>query len=222
MMRVLIADDHAILRQGLRQILAEEFNGIEFGEAGTTAETLQQLRRQRWDVLILDINMPGRSGLEVLNDTHMNYPKLPVLVLSSTPEEQLAVRTLKAGARGYLNKQSAAEELVNAVKKITTGGRYISTTLAERLADELDRDTERQPHERLSDREYQVFRMLAAGKTATEIAAELALSVKTISTFRRRVLEKLDVSNNVELSHYAHKHGLMNSLPPDRTGNRAP
>lgn len=216
MTRILIADDHAMLRQGLKQILGDEIAGSEFGEAASTAETLQQLRAQPWDVLILDINMPGRNGLDVLKDAHRNYPRLPVLVLSSTPEDQLGVRTLRAGAKGYLNKQSAPEELVNAVHKVLAGGRYLTSTLSEKLAEELARDPARPPHELLSNREFQVFKLLVAGRCVKEIAAELSLSVKTISTFRGRVLDKLRVHNEVELAHYAHAHGLFDASHPEQ------
>jgi DNA-binding NarL/FixJ family response regulator len=219
MTRILIADDHAMLREGLKQILAEEFAGAEFGEAATTAETLQQLRTQPWDVLILDINMPGRNGMDVLNDARRSYPRLPVLVLSSTPEDQLGIRTLRAGARGYLNKQSAAEELVNAIRKVLAGGRYLTPALSEKLVEELDRDPTRPPHELLSNREFQVFKLLVAGRCVKEIAAELSLSVKTISTYRSRVLDKLRVRNEVELAHYAHEHGLFDASRPE---DRAP
>ncbi len=208
-MRVLIADDHAILRQGLKQILADEFDAVEFGEAGTAAETLALLWKKPWDVLVLDIAMPGRSGLEVLQETRRSFPRLPVLVLSSTPEDQLAVRVLKAGARGYLNKQIAPEELVHAVRKVMAGGRYVSPALAEKLAADLSRSADQPPHELLSDRELEVFARMAAGKSVKEIATELALSPKTISTFRSRVFEKLGVRSDVELAYYAVQHGLL-------------
>lgn len=212
-MKILIADDHAVLRQGLKQILADEFDKVEFGEAGTTQQTLDQLSRKRWDVLVLDINMPGRSGLEVLREAKDRYPTLPVLVLSSAPEEQLAVRVLKAGAAGYLNKQTAPEELVEAVRKLHSGGRYVGARLAEKLAAELGRP-EKAPHEQLSNREFQVMQLLATGKSLKEIADELSLSVKTISTFRGRILEKLKLQNNVELAHYAREHGLLEHRIP--------
>ena len=207
-MKILIADDHIFLRQGLKQILADGFKKIEFGEAGSTQQTVDQLASGDWDILILDISMPGRSGLEVLRETREHYPRLPVLVLSSAPEEQMAIRVLKAGAAGYLNKQAATQELVDAVRKLVSGGRYVSTRLAEKLAAELGR-AERAPHEALSDREFQVMQMLAAGKSLKEIADELSLSVKTISTFRGRILEKLKLQNNVELAHYAREHQLL-------------
>lgn len=207
-MRILIADDHAVLREGLKQILTEEFPQAEFGQAGTTHETLERLQRERWDVLILDIFMPGRSGLDVLAEVRQSHPRLPVLVLSSAPEEQLALRVLKAGASGYLNKQAAPESLVEAVKKVLAGGKYVSAGLAERLAAELAHPTKR-PHELLSDREFQVMQMLVAGKSLKEIAAALSLSVKTVSTFHTRIWEKLRVHNDVELVHYALEHGLV-------------
>jgi two-component system invasion response regulator UvrY len=207
-MRILIADDHTLLRQGLKQILADEFQNVEFGEAGTSQQTIDLLATQRWDVLLLDINMPGRNGLEVLRETRDRYPALAVLVLSSAPEEQLAVRVLKAGAAGYLNKQAAPEELVEAIKKVHSGGRYVGTRLGEKLAAELSRPHPR-PQEQLSDREFQVMQQLAGGKSLKEIADDLSLSVKTISTFRGRILEKLKLQNNVELAHFAREHGLM-------------
>jgi two-component system, NarL family, invasion response regulator UvrY len=212
-MRVLIADDHAVLRKGLKQILADEFPRTEFGEAGSTQQTLDLLHKKKWDVLVLDINMPGRSGLEVLREARQSFPKLPVLVLSSTPEDQLGLRVLKAGADGYLNKQTALEELVQAVRKVLAGGKYISTKLADKLVAEVGR-SEKPPHEQLSDREFQVMQMIAAGQSLKEIAAELSLSAKTISTFRGRVIEKLNVQNNVELAHYARTHGLIPEQNP--------
>ena len=206
-MRILIADDHAVLREGLKQILAEEFPNAEFRETGTTQETLDCLHAGERDVLLLDVFMPGRSGLEVLQHARDSQPSLPVLVLSSAPEEQLAVRVLRAGASGYLNKQTAPERLVEAVRRVMAGGRYLSSGIAERLADELSRSG-RLPHETLSDREFEVMHMIVAGKSLKEIAAELSLSVKTISTFHTRIWEKLGVKNDVELVHYALEHGL--------------
>jgi len=207
-MKILIVDDHIVLRQGLKQVLSDGLEKAEFGEAGNTGEALDQLAKKRWDILVLDINLPGRSGLEVLHESRERFPKLPVLVLSSAPEEQLAVRVLKAGASGYLNKQTAPEELVEAVRKLSAGGRYIGPRLAERLAAELAR-SEKVPHEQLSDREFQVMQLLAAGQSLKEIADELSLSVKTISTFRGRILSKLKLDNNVALAHYASEHGLL-------------
>jgi DNA-binding NarL/FixJ family response regulator len=213
MTKILIADDHAILRQGLKQILAEEWPAADFGEASTAAETLRLIWKHPWDVLVLDIHMPGRSGLGVLQEIRGQNPKLPVLVLSSTPEDQLAVRVLRAGANGYLNKQIAPEELVNAVRKVMSGGRNVSAALAEQLAAEVSLGADCPRHELLSDREFQVFEMTIAGKSVKRIAAELSLSVKTISTFRSRVFEKLGASNDVELVHYALNHGLGGDKP---------
>jgi len=209
-MKVLIADDHAILRHGLKEILTDGFKDIEFGDAANTQQTLDQLNRKQWDIVVLDISMPGRNGLEVLRETRERWPRLPVLVLSSAPEEQLAIRVLKAGAAGYMNKQSAPEDLVEAIRKLLAGGRYVSSRLAERLATEIGRSN-RPPHEQLSDREFQVMQMLAAGKSLKEISDALSLSVKTISTFRGRILTKLTLSNNVQLAHYARDNDLLDN-----------
>ena len=211
-MRILIADDHTLLRQGLKQNLAEEFPNAEFHEAGTTQETLECLRKTDFDVIVLDIFMPGRSGLEVLDDVRRNYPSTKVLVLSSAPEEQLGLRVLQGGASGYLNKQAAPDELINAMRKVLSGGRYVSPALAERLAAEAGR-LRQSPHERLSDREFQVMRLLIHGKSLKEIATELSISVKTASTFHTRIWEKLGVNNDVELLRYALTHGLAEPVP---------
>jgi DNA-binding NarL/FixJ family response regulator len=213
-MRILLADDHALLRQGLKQILSEEFPEAEFRETGTTQETLECLMGNQWDVIVLDVFMPGRSGLEVLDAVRQMQPRPPVLVLSSAPEEQLAVRVLRAGASGYLNKQAAPEHLVLAVHKVIQGGKYVSASLAERLADDASRIGQ-SPHEKLSDREFQVMRMLVAGHSLKEVATELSLSVKTISTFHTRIWEKLGVKNDVELVHYALEHHLGEARPSD-------
>lgn len=194
MTRILIADDHAIVRRGLKQILEEE-PGLEVqGEAQNAQEVLEYLRKQKWDLVILDISMPGRSGLDVLCDLRMDYPSLPVLILSMHPEDQYALRVLKAGASGYLNKQSAPEELIHAVRKILSGGRYISETLADKLATGFDGQAEQAAHEKLSDREYQVLLLIASGKTISEIAGMLSLSIKTVSTYRSR--NTLECSRN--------------------------
>jgi two-component system invasion response regulator UvrY len=206
-MKILIADDHAVLRKGLRQILAEALPDAEIDEAGTTSDALEQLSRQSWDVLVLDIFMPGRTGLEVLHEVRQQQPKLPVLVLSSAPEEQLAVRVLKAGASGYLNKQAAPEALVKALRKILAGGRYVSDALAERLAVEIVRKDRHGP-DILSDREFTVLRLIVAGRSIKEIADELSLSAKTVSTYHTRIWEKLGVHSDVDLVHYAVTHGL--------------
>lgn len=208
-MKILITDDHAVVRQGLKQILAEEFTRAEFGMAASAQEALERVWRENWDVVVLDITMPGRSGLEVLKEIKKSRPKLPVLMLSMHPEDQFAVRLLKIGASGYMTKESAPNELVGAVKKVVAGGRYVSPSLAEKMASYLAVDVQTPPHERLSDREFLVLRLIASGKTATAIAKELGLSVKTISTYRMRILEKMSMSNNAELTHYAIQNQLV-------------
>lgn len=198
-----------VVRQGLKLILADHFKKAVFGEARNAQEALARIAREKWDVAVLDITMPGRSGLEVLKEMKRLRPKMPVLVLSMHPEDQFAVRMLKTGAAGYLTKESAAEELVGAIKKVVAGGRYISPSLAERMAAYLDIDVHKAPHERLSDREFLILRMIASGKAVGQIGRELCLSVKTISTYRARVLEKMDLKNNAELTHYAVQNGLV-------------
>jgi two-component system, NarL family, invasion response regulator UvrY len=208
-MKVLIADDHAIVRRGLKLILSEEFSRIVFGEARNGQEALDHVQKQDWDIVVLDITMPGRSGLEVLKELKQLRPKLPVLILSMHSEDQFGMRVLKAGAAGYMTKENAPEELVRAIKKVLTGGKYISPALGEQLAFNLEEDTGRPPHEKLSDREYQVMRMIASGRTVKEIAVELSLSMKTISTYRTRILEKLKMKSSAELTHYAVKNKLV-------------
>lgn len=209
MTRILIADDHAILRQGLKQILAEEIAGVVFGDAANAAQALALLHQQEWDVLVLDVNMPGRNGFEVMAEVVRDYPRLPVLVLSSIPEDQVGLRVIKSGAAGYLNKQVAPERLVEAVQTLMRGGRYISAALAGRLASEFHRAGGGPRHELLSERELQVFHLSVAGKTVKEIAGELSLSAKTISTFRSRVFHKLELKNDIELARYAQEHDLL-------------
>jgi two-component system, NarL family, invasion response regulator UvrY len=203
MIRILIVDDHTVVRRGLKQIVSEETDMEVAGEARNAHEMLSLVRKQQCDVVVADISMPGRSGLDVLKELKQERPKLPVLVLSMHPEDQYAVRALKLGAAGYMTKESAPEELVKAIRKVVTGGRYVSPALAEKLALDLATETERPAHESLSEREHQVFCMIARGKTVKEIADELALSVKTISTYRTRILEKLAMKNNAEIIHYA-------------------
>lgn len=207
MMRVLIADDHAIVRKGLRQI-AEESGKISVDEASNGQEALDKLRQDRWDALVLDISMPGRHGLDVLQAVRDLQPQLPVLILSMHPEEQYAMRVLKAGASGYMNKDTAPGELVQAIQKIVNGGKYISATLAEKLAYEISGDSDKLPHEKLSDREYRVLVMIGAGKSVSQIADELSLSVKTVSTYRSRLLEKMNLNNNADLIRYVIDHNL--------------
>jgi DNA-binding NarL/FixJ family response regulator len=209
MIRILIADDHPIVRQGLKQILTEEPDVVVVGEAQNSQELLELVRKQDWDIVILDITMPGRGGIDVLKELKHERPKLPVLMLSVHPEDQYAVRALKAHASGYMTKDSAPEELVKAIRKILRGGKYISSTLAEKLAFDLETETEKPLHETLSDREHQVLLMIASGKTVSEIAKELSLSVKTIDTYRARILEKMKMKTNAELTHYAIKNKLV-------------
>jgi len=202
-MRILIADDHAVFRRGLKETLSEAFAKIVFGEARTAQETLELAQREDWDVIILDISMPGRSGLDILDDLRRSRPRIPVLLLTMHPEQQFARRALKAGAAGYLTKDSVPEELKEAIKRIVAGGRYVSTTLAETLAVDLGRGADLPLHELLSDREFQVLRMIASGKTVKEVADELSLSVKTVSTYRSRILEKTGMKTNADLIRYA-------------------
>ena len=209
MIRILVVDDHAIVREGLKQILGDEKDLTVLAEAGNGQEALDQIFRQTFDVILMDISMPGRSGLEILKDIKNEHPKLPVLILSMHPEEQYAIRALKAGAAGYLNKASAPDELIGAIRKVATGRKYVSPSVAEKLAFELGSDQTRLPHELLSDREHQVMLMLASGRTVTEIADELCLSVKTISTYRARIMEKMNLKKNAELTLYAVQHHLL-------------
>jgi DNA-binding NarL/FixJ family response regulator len=208
-MRVLIADDHAILRRGLKEILAHEFDDATCGEAGEAAQVLDQVRCHHWDLVILDVGMPGRSGLDILNDLKQLRPELPVLVLSMYPEDQYGKRVLKAGAVGYMNKETAPEELVKAIRRVLAGGRYVSPALAEKLASDLSGDTGRPIHESLSNREFEVLRMIAAGKTNSQMAEDLHLSVTTVSTYRARILEKMRMANNAELMRYALSNRLI-------------
>ena len=209
MIRILIADDHAIVRRGLKQIVSEQPDMTVGGEAGNARQVLELVRTDKWDVIVLDINMPGRSGLEVLKELRREHPKLPVLVLSVHPEDQYGVRVLRAGAAGYLTKDSAPDELVHAIRKVHRGGKYVSASLAEVLVFELGTETDRPRHKSLSDREYQVMTMIASGKTVGEIGEELSLSVKTISTYRARVLGKMKMRTNAELTHYAIQNQLL-------------
>ncbi|MCL7453279.1 MAG: response regulator transcription factor [Anaerolineae bacterium] len=209
MIRVLIADDHAVVRQGLKQILGDTPEMLLAGEATNGQEVLDRVRAETWDVVVLDISMPDRSGLDILKQLRSERPKLPVLVLSMYSEDQYALRVLKAGASGYLTKDSAADELVKAIRKVVSGGRYVSSFLAEKLALEIGADSNKLPHETLSDREFQVLRLIAAGNSVTEIAAELYLSPKTVSTYRARLLQKMNLTTNAELIHYAIRNHLI-------------
>ncbi|MGH9450220.1 MAG: response regulator [Terriglobia bacterium] len=209
MVRILIADDHSILRRGLREILVREFKGAVCGEAANAQEALVQARSHDWDLVILDVSMPGRSGVDVLRDLKRTSPKLPVLVLSMHAEDQYGKRMLRAGASGYMNKESAPEELIGAVRKVLAGGRYVSPLLAEKLALDLNEEVDRPAHEKLSDREFEVLRMIASGKSVSKIAEALHLSVATVSTYRARVLEKMNMASSAELIRYALRNQLV-------------
>lgn len=209
-MRALIVDDHDIIRRGLQQVLEDSFEDIVIGEAKNAEEALELIRSKNWDVVILDITMPGRSGLDAIKEIKKDRPNLPVLVLSIHSEEQFATRVLKAGASGYMNKEAATGELVNAINKVRFGGRYVSEKFAEKLALDLGRETDgRLPHQRLSDREYEVLLLIASGFTISEIAVKLSLSVKTISTYRARILEKTGLKSNAGLIRYAIDNKLV-------------
>ncbi len=209
MINILVADDHAIVREGLKQILDETSDLHVAGEAANGQEVFENIWKNEYDVVMLDISMPGRSGLEVLKQIRDIRPELPVLVLSIHPESQYAVRALKAGAAGYLTKESAPDELISAIRKVSRGGKYISPSLAEKIAADLEAGIFHAPHESLSDREYQVMCMIASGKTVKGIGEELCLSVKTVSTYRSRIMEKMKMKNNAELTYYAIKHDLV-------------
>ena len=209
MIRVLVADDHAIVRKGLVQIIAETMDIDVVAEASTAEEVFEQVRSKSFDVVVLDLNLGDTSGLEVLKNIKAEFSELPILILSVYPENQFAVRTLRAGASGYLNKDSAPEELVNAIRRVSQNKRYVSPAVAEELLFHLDADNDGPLHELLSDREFQVLRLIASGNTVSEIADSLALSVKTISTYRSRVLEKMNMKSNAELTHYAIKNDLI-------------
>jgi DNA-binding NarL/FixJ family response regulator len=207
--KILIADDHPIVREGYKKILMDTSDMVVSDEAENGQEVLNYIRKKDYDLILLDISMPGRSGLEILKELKNEKPKLPVLILSIYPEEQYAVRAFRAGASGYLTKASAPHELISAIRKISGGGRYITSSLAEKLTYYLDADAAKPLHESLSDREYQVMLMLASGKTVSEIGAELCLSVKTISTYRSHILEKMKLKNNAEITLYAVQNKLI-------------
>ena len=208
-MKILIADDHAVVREGLKQILTGVPGVKEIDDACDGFELLEKVKVKNYDIVVLDISMPGKSGLEVLKELKILKPKLPVLILSIYPEGQYAIRVLKAGASGYLTKDSASEELVNAVEKIYAGRKYITPTLAEKLASEFSIDEDKLPHELLSDREFEVFKMIAAGKTVKEISEKLFISVKTVSTYKVRIFEKMNIESRAEITSYAIENKLI-------------
>ncbi len=209
MIKILIADDHSIVREGLKQIVAESAEMVVQGEAVNGQQVLDLVQKADYDLVLLDIAMPGRGGIDTLKQLKIDRPEIPVLILSMHPEDQYAVRAIKAGASGYLTKESAPEELIGAIKKVALGGKYVSADLAEKLVENLGKDVEKPDHTILSDREYQVMAMIATGRTVTEIGDELSLSVKTISTNRARALKKMNMKNNAEFTYYAIKQGLV-------------
>ena len=208
-MQILIADDHAVVRRGLREILADALPGVRFAEAANGDEVLSLLAKSHFSLILLDINMPRRSGLEVLKDVKVSYPRLPVIILSVQPEDQYAMRCLRAGASAYVNKDSAPEELANAARKVLSGGRYVSANLAEKLVARLSEPGDEPAHEQLSDRENDVMRMIVQGLPLTEIADRLRISVKTVSSYRTRILEKMQMKSNAELTRYAVAHHMF-------------
>ncbi len=209
MIRILIVDDHSIVREGMKQILADIDDMQVAGEAANGSDALAKIQKQPFDLVLLDISMPGRSGLDVLKELKNLQPRLPVLMLSMYPEEQYAVRALRSGASGYLTKESAPDELISAIRKVCGGGRYVSASLAENMALTFDRKADQSPHESLSDREYQIMCMIASGKAVKDIGQELSLSVKTISTYRTRILIKMNMKTNAEMTRYALQNNLV-------------
>lgn len=209
MLKVLITDDHAMIRVGLKQVLQKAFSSAVIGETQNAQEALEQIRSKDWDLAIMDITMPGRSGIDILQDIKLARPNLPVLIMSMHGEDQFAVRVLKAGAAGFISKHSPPEELVKAIQKLLGGGRYVSHAVTEKLISDLGKQIEKLPHEVLSDRELQVICLFATGKTNKEVAKELSISVKTVSTYRARILEKMKMKSNAELTRYAIKNQLV-------------
>jgi DNA-binding NarL/FixJ family response regulator len=208
MIRLLIIDDHEVVRRGLKQVFRDEFSQLKIGEAENARAALELITTQEWDLVLLDINIPGRSGLELLSEIKRLRPRTPVLVVSAYPEEEFAIRALKLGASGYLNKSSASDEMLVAANKVMAGGKFVTAVLAEKLASAIGGDVQQSPHESLSSRELQVLQMIAKGRTIKEIAAELALSEKTIGTYRSRLSKKMGLATNVDLTRYALKNQL--------------
>jgi two-component system, NarL family, invasion response regulator UvrY len=209
MYKVLLIDDHALIRAGLKQVLQNGLGRVTFGEGQTATEALDLVQKQPWDIAVMDLTLPGRSGLDLLAEFKCLRPEMPVLVLSVLSEDEFAARVLKAGAAGFVHKESSAEDLVKAVRKVLSGGRYVSQKFAETLAMHIGAPMIDAPHQKLSDREFQVLTMLAKGESLTQIGRILSLSIKTISTYRARILDKMELGNNAELTRYALKHGLV-------------
>ncbi len=208
MLKIVIADDHSLFRRGVKDLLSDGLGAVTVGECGNAHDLLQLVRQKKWDVVILDIGMPGTTGTDALVQVKRERPSLPVIMLSMHPEDQYAVRMFKAGANAYLTKASAPEELVTAIKKVLKGGNYVSPSLGEKLVHLFHRGEERSPHELLSDREFEVMRLLSSGKTVSEIAESMHLGTTTVSTYRARILEKLHLKNNAELMRYALQQGI--------------
>lgn len=209
MLRILIGDDHAIIRKGLTQILREAYPSALIAEAHDAEEVIKQTVGGEWDVIICDLSMPGRSGLDVVQHVKQNFPQLPVLILSIHPEEQYAVRALRAGAAGYLSKDAATDELVKAVQRVLQGRKYVSSAIAEKIAADLHNDSSKPLHETLSDREFDVLKLIAQGKSVSEIAQQLSLGVTTVSTYRARILSKLNMKTNADLVRYSIEHNIL-------------
>lgn len=209
MIRVLVVDDHAVVREGLKRVITEAEGMTVGGEAADGAEALRLAEAEPWDAVVLDVTLPGRSGLEVLKDIKRHRPQLPVVILSVHAEDQYAVRALKAGAAGYLTKESASDQLVAAIRRVASGRKYVSPSLAEQLAADVARDSDQPPHSALSDREHEVLCLIASGHTLSQIARKLSVSVKTVSTYRARVMEKMGMENNAQLTHYAIRNNLV-------------
>ena len=209
MLKVLVVDDSPLFRRGVRDLVIEGFHGVKVGEAGNAHEMLELLKRKPWDMVVMDISMPGMNGLDALKQVRQEFSDVPVLILSMHPEEQYAIRMFKAGAVGYLTKAAAPEELVKAIKKVHGGGKYVSAALGEALASRVNLDAEKSPHDVLSDREYEVLCLIGSGKTVSEIAEKMNLSVTTISTYRARILEKMHMKTNAQLTRYAIEQGLV-------------
>jgi DNA-binding NarL/FixJ family response regulator len=209
MLKILIADDHAIVRRGLRQILLEEYPSAEVGEVGDAESLITQVVTGDWTLVICDMNMPGRSGLDALSQIKQIAPQLPVLIMSMYPEDQYALRVLKSGASGYLGKETIHEHLIQAIQTVMLGKKFITPSVAEKLADAVRDNTDQEPHELLSDREFDVFKLLAAGRSVSEIAAQLSLSTTTVSTYRTRIMSKMNIRSNADLTRYALEHKLI-------------